>query len=104
MVVASSYPHIEIDEKGAARIDKSRYDVLHLAAEHLHYGWSAEELLRQHADLRPEEVYAALTYFYDHYQSMVAKMKAVDERGEIRLNNQTLSREQLLRRRGETQD
>ena len=40
------------------------HKVIHLAAEHYHYGWSAEELMRQHADLRPEEVYAALTYFF----------------------------------------
>ena len=26
-------------------------------------------------DLRPEEVYAALTYFYDHHDAMVAEMK-----------------------------
>jgi uncharacterized protein (DUF433 family) len=104
MVVASSYPHIETDEKGTPRIGKSRYDVLHLAAEHFHYGWSAEELMRQHADLRPEEVYAALAYFYDHYQSMMAQLKAINERGEARLQNQTLTREQLLRRRDETKE
>jgi uncharacterized protein (DUF433 family) len=55
------YPHIDLDAKGVARIGQTRYKVLHLAAEHFHYGWSAEELLRQHPDLRPEEVYAALT-------------------------------------------
>jgi len=104
MVVASSYPHIEIDDNDVPRIGKSRYEVLHIAAEHFHYGWSAEELLRQHADLRPEEVYAALTYFYDHYQSILEKMKATSERGESRLQNQTLTRAHLLRRLGKTQD
>src|SRR5437763_17198571 len=71
MVVASSYPHIEADEKGTPRIGKSRYKVIHLAAEHYHYGWSAEELLRQHPDLRPEEVDAALTYLYGHQHELV---------------------------------
>jgi uncharacterized protein (DUF433 family) len=101
MVVASSYPHIETDEKGTPRIGKTRYEVLHLAAEHFHYGWSAEELLRQHPDLRPEEVYAALAYFYDHHQSMLTQMKAFNERGEAHSDGQTMSREQLLQRRGE---
>jgi uncharacterized protein (DUF433 family) len=101
MVVASSYPHIEADAKGTLRIGKTRYEVLHLAAEHYHYGWSAEELLRQHADLRPEEVYAALAYFYDHYESMLGQIKAFNERGEARLENQPLTREQLLGRRNE---
>lgn len=102
MVVASSYPHMEADETGTPRIGKSRYEVLHLAAEHYHYGWSAEELLRQHTDLRPEEVYAALAYFYDHHESMLAQMKAFNERGMARLQSQTLTREQLLKRRSET--
>ncbi len=58
------YPHLTIDENGQTRIEKTRYKVMHLAAEHYQHGWTAEELLRQHPDLRPEEVYAALTYFY----------------------------------------
>ena len=32
--------------------------------------------MRQHPDLRPEEVYAALTYFYDHHDTMVRLMKS----------------------------
>ena len=76
--------------------------MLHLAAEHYHHGWSAEELLRQHPDLRPEEVYAALGYFYDHFQTMLAQMKAASERGEARLASQPMTREQLLQRRTET--
>ena len=98
MAIASSYRHIDIDDQGTPRIARTRYQVLHLAAEHYHYGWSAEELLRQHADLRPEEVYAALTYFYDHYDSMLARMKDFNERGAARLRNQAMTREQLLQR------
>jgi len=91
MVVASAYPHIEIDAKGTPRIGKTRYQVLHLASEHFHYGWSAEELLRQHPDLRPEEVYSALAYCYDHYDSMLTEIKAFNERGEARVQNQAMS-------------
>jgi uncharacterized protein (DUF433 family) len=77
MSSAMHYPHVEINAQGQARISSTRYKVLHLAGEHYHYGWSAEELLRQHADLRPEEIYAALTYFYDHYEPMVAELQAL---------------------------
>src|ERR1700730_6727364 len=104
MVTASLYPHIESDEAGTPRIGKTRYQVIHLAAEHYHFGWSAEELLRQHPDLRPEEVYAALTYFYDHFQPMLEQMKASNERGEARLQTQPLTRDQLLQRRTETKE
>ena len=49
MVTSLLYPHLEADENGAPRIAETRYQVLHLAAEHYHLGWSAEELLR-HAE------------------------------------------------------
>ena len=66
MSTAARYPQIVNDASGTARLDQTRYKVEHLAAEHYQYGWTAEELLRQHPELRPEQVYAALAYFYDH--------------------------------------
>ena len=93
------YPHLTIDEKGQARIGKTRYKVIQLAAEHYQHGWSAEELLRQHPDLRPEEVYAALTYFYDHHDAMVAEMKYSLATVEANRPSQPFSRDELLRRK-----
>lgn len=77
MSTSVHYPHLEFDAEGIARIGGTRYKVLHLAGEHYHYGWSAEEILRQHPDLRPEQVYAALTYFYDHLDSSLDALKAI---------------------------
>lgn len=99
MSTATAYPHLTIDADGTPRIGRSRYKVIHLAAEHYHYGWSADELLRQHPDLRPEEVYAALTFFYDHFDEMVAQMKASAEAAEAQRPPQPFSREELVRRR-----
>ena len=93
------YPHILIDEVGTARIGRTRYKVLHLAGEHYHYGWSADELLRQHPDLRPEEVYAALTYFYDHRDDMVAQLDAAATLAESKDASAVVSRAELLRRK-----
>ena len=95
-------PHISIDADGTARIGETRYKVIHLAAEHFHYGWTAEELLRQHPDLRPEEVYSALAYFYDHRDEMLTEMQATADRVESARANQTLTREQLLARKPES--
>ena len=102
MIIMSTlrqYPHLAIDEDGNARIDGTRYKVIHLAGEHYHYGWSAEEVLRQHPDLRPEQVYAALTYFYDHYQPMIDEMREVAIAAEREALKQPISRAELLRRR-----
>jgi uncharacterized protein (DUF433 family) len=96
----TNYPHITTNEDGSARIGQTRYKVVHLASEHFHYGWSAEELLRQHPDLKPEEVYAALTYFYDHYEQMVTEMsRAADQAERLRVGALSLSRSELLARR-----
>ena len=93
------YPHLTTDANGQVRIVKTRYKVIHLAAEHYAYGWTAEELMRQHPDLRPGEVYAALTWFYDHHAAMVAEMK--DSLATVEANRpaQSFSRAELLRRK-----
>ena len=98
MSSVTNYPHISIDQHGTARIGQTRYKVIHLAAEHYHYGWSAEELLRQHPDLRPQEVYAALTYFYDHHDDLVQLMKSQADEVETLRSKPTLSRAELLAR------
>jgi uncharacterized protein (DUF433 family) len=99
MSLASTYPHVSIDDQGTARIGDTRYKVLHLAAEHYNYGWTAEELLRQHPDLRPEEVYAALVYFYDHFRDLVQQLQRQDEEMESLRPTHSLSRAELLRRK-----
>ena len=99
MSTAVQYPHLTIDDDGTARVERTRYKVIHLAGEHYHYGWSAEEILRQHPDLRPEQVHAALTYFYDHYDQLVEAMRASAEAAEAERLKQPLSRAELLKRR-----
>lgn len=93
------YPHLSLDPDGTARVDGTRYKVLHLAGEHYHYGWSAEEILRQHPDLRPEQVYAALTYFYDHRARLVAEMQDAARVADEEIAAQPLTRAELLGRR-----
>ncbi len=92
MVGASSYPHIEADEKGTLRIGMTRYEVLYLAAEHYHLGWSLRKSIRH------------LATSTDHYQSMLAQMNEFNERGEERVRRQTLTREQLLQRRNTSKE
>ncbi len=98
MSTAANYVHIELDSNGVARIARSRYKVRHLAAEHFLYGWSGEELLRQHSDLKPAEVYSALTYFYDHFDAIVAEIETAESAPKDRVSCQVLAREELLKR------
>jgi uncharacterized protein (DUF433 family) len=95
------YPHLMLDADGNALVDGTRYKVIHLAGEHYHYGWSAEEILRQHPDLRPEQVYAALTYFYDNRDRLVRKMQEAAAVAGEQAVAQPISLAELLRRRAE---
>jgi uncharacterized protein (DUF433 family) len=98
MSTATEYPHLTIADDESVRIGSSRYKVLHLAAEHFHYGWTAEELLRQHPDLRPEEVYSALAYFYDHRTDLLSQLESTQD-GSAVAPQIALTRDELLRRR-----
>lgn len=98
MSIDTIYPHLTIDADGVARIGSTRYKVIQIAAEHYHYGWTAEEILRQHPDLKPEEVYATLAYFYDRHDEMVEQLNAQVAAVEDDERIQRLSREELLRR------
>src|SRR4051795_3970545 len=99
MSTALHYPHLSIDADGTARLEGTRYKVTHLAGEHYHYGWSAEEILRQHPDLRPEQVYAAMTFFYDHHDRLVREMQETATAVDQKAAAQPISRAELLRRR-----
>ena len=99
MSAAVIYPHLSLDPDGTARVAGTRYKIRHLAGEHYHYCWSAEEILRQHPDLRPRQVYAALTYFYDHYDAIVKDLQNTAAAAAAQAERQPLSRAELLARR-----
>jgi uncharacterized protein (DUF433 family) len=65
-MVTTTSPHIWQDEQGRSWIDDTNVKVMEVAMDHLAYGWSAEEMQRQHPHLSLVQAYAALTYYYDH--------------------------------------
>lgn len=58
--------HIGIDNRGVAWIDDTRVKVIEVAMDHLAYGWSAEEIHRQHPNLSLAQAHGALAFYYDH--------------------------------------
>lgn len=96
MATADTYPHIGLANDGKAVIEGTRYTVEHIAAEQYFYGWSAEEILRQHPDLRPAEVYAALAYSHDHHDSIVAAIESGKARAERARGPEPVSRDELF--------
>jgi uncharacterized protein (DUF433 family) len=74
--------HIRLDERGVAWIDNSRIKVLEVAMDHLAYGWSAEEIHRQHPHLSLAQAHAALAFYYDHQAEFDKAIAESAERAE----------------------
>ena len=84
MPVNTVYPHIEKPEDGPAHLERTpRTRVAQIAMDYMAYGWSTEEMCRQHPHLAPAEVHAAMTYYFDHQQEIddeiLAEWKQVDQ-------------------------
>lgn len=66
MTAADVTNHIRLDDQGRAWVDDSNVKVIEIALDHVAYGWSAEEIQRQHSHLTLAQVHAALAFYYDH--------------------------------------
>lgn len=70
-MLALSYPHIEKPENQPARLQRlPRIRVAQIVMDHLAYGWSVEEICRQHLYLKPAEAHAAMGYYFDHQEEI----------------------------------
>ncbi len=66
-MLALSYPHIEKQDDQPARLQRlPRIRVAQIVMDYLAYGWSVEEICRQHLYLKPAEAHAAMGYYFDH--------------------------------------
>jgi uncharacterized protein (DUF433 family) len=82
----TSYQHIELRDNGRFYIAGTPFKVRQIALDHLCYGWSAEQIQREHPQLTLGQVYAALGFYYDHQkqfdleieegQKLAAKLQA----------------------------
>jgi uncharacterized protein (DUF433 family) len=67
MALDLTYPHIEKQDGKPAHLKRiPRIRVAHIVMDYLAYGWSPDEMCRQHPYLQPAEVHAAMTYYFDH--------------------------------------
>ncbi len=63
---------------GRARIDGHRIRVQDVAIEYEWQGLSPEEIFHEHPGLTLAQVHAALAYYYDHRDEILAEIKADD--------------------------
>jgi uncharacterized protein (DUF433 family) len=71
----ASIEHIEIDEKGVARIAGKGTKVIQIVMDKAAYGFTPEQIQAEHSYLSLAEVYAAFTYYYDHQDELDAAIE-----------------------------
>jgi Protein of unknown function (DUF433) len=70
-MLALSYPHIEKAENQPARLQRlPRIRVAQIVMDYLTYGWSVEEICRQHLYLTLAEAHATMGYYFDHQEEI----------------------------------
>jgi hypothetical protein len=70
-MLALSYPHIEKQDNQPAHLQRlPRIRVAQIVMDYLAYGWSVEEICRQHPYLKPAEAHAAMGYYFDHQEEI----------------------------------
>jgi uncharacterized protein (DUF433 family) len=77
-MVAVSIDHISLDERYVAYITGTKMKVLQIVLEKQNWGLTPEEIHAGHPHLSLAEVYAALTYYYDHQEEVDAQMAQSD--------------------------
>jgi uncharacterized protein (DUF433 family) len=66
--------HIQLDERGVAWIDDSNTKVVEVVLDKVAYGLNPEEIHHEHPHLSLAQIYAALTYYYDHQAAIDAEI------------------------------
>jgi len=70
----ATYPHITLNNHVIPCIDGTRHRVVDIAADHVAYGYSAEQIVEQSPDLTFAQVHAALTHYFDHQEEIDAAL------------------------------
>jgi len=65
-MTTAAMTHIELDEKGIAWIAGANVKVIEIVEDKLAHGFSPEEMALQYPHLSAAQIYAALSYYYDH--------------------------------------
>jgi uncharacterized protein (DUF433 family) len=66
---------IELDNDGVPWITGANTKVVEVVLDKLAYGWSPEEMHRQHPHLSMGQIHAALSYYYEHQDEVDADIE-----------------------------
>jgi uncharacterized protein (DUF433 family) len=66
---------LEIDEEGVPWISGANTKVVEVVLDKVAYGWSPEEMHRQHPHLSMAQIHSALAYYYEHQAEVDADIE-----------------------------
>jgi uncharacterized protein (DUF433 family) len=66
---------IELDKDGIPWITGANTKVVEVVLDKIAYGWSPEEMHRQHPHLSMAQIHAALAYYYEHQTEVDADIE-----------------------------
>ena len=94
------YPHIEkTNLSEPARLQRiPRVRVAQIVMDYLAYGWSVEEMCRQHPYLTLSEAHSAMAYYFDHQDEIEQEIRSEWSQAE-KAQNQSASSPFLVRMR-----
>ena len=69
---------IELDANGIPWITGANTKVVEVVLDQIAYGWSPEEMHRQHPHLSMAQIHAALSYYYEHQAEVDADIERRD--------------------------
>lgn len=104
MVAETVYPHIVKAAGEPARLESHpRTRVAQVVMDYTEYGWSPDEIQRQHQYLSLAEIHSSLAYYFDHTEEIEREIEAEWEAAQ-RLEQRTppppfLARLRALKRR-----
>jgi uncharacterized protein (DUF433 family) len=67
--------HVYLDDQGTAWIEGTTTRVIQVALDKLTQGWNADEIHLQYPYLSLAQIHAALSYYYDHQESLDAQIE-----------------------------
>lgn len=86
------YPHIKKTEGQPARLQRiPRVRVAQIVMDYLTYGWSVEEMCRQHPYLALSETHAAMVYYFDHQDEIDGEIRTEWEQAQQSKSQASLS-------------
>src|SRR5437016_14322731 len=101
MSAATSYEHVTINSAGVPILEGTTIKVIEIVLDVKAYGWSPEDIHRNHPHLSMGQIHSALAYYWDHAEELDRDIKRrYEEVQRIRLETESPELRRKLKAKG----